>query len=96
MAGSPTLDMGLLMPEHANSNESSPRQQLSPVTRSLSQAVAPFTFDFESQRLFDYEYGQCSKNLNFDYGEQNLFDDIYIKYQLEQEIASIDALVNEF
>jgi PAS domain-containing protein len=96
MAESPSLDMGLLMPDNFNTGELCHQQELSPVTRSLSNDVAPFVFDFDSSKLFEYEYGQCPNNLTMEYEQKTIVDDRYIKYQLEQEIASIDALINEF
>jgi hypothetical protein len=96
MANSPSLAMGLLMFDNVNNNEFIHQQQPSPFSRSLSNVVAPFIFDDESAKLFDYEYDQCSTNTNTQYWPTKTFDDTYIKYQLEQELASIDALINDF
>jgi PAS domain-containing protein len=96
MANSPSLAMGLLMFDNVNSNEFFHQQQPSPISRSLSNVVAPFTFDDESARLFDYEFEQCSTNTNTQYWPTKTIDETYIKYQLEQELASIDALINDY
>jgi len=97
MANSPSLAMGLLMFDNVNNNEFFHQQQLSPpFARSLSNVVAPFIFDDEPAQLFEYKYDQCSKNTNTQYWPPKTIEDIYMKYQLEQELASIDALINEF
>jgi PAS domain-containing protein len=96
MANSPSLAMGLLMFDNVNNNEFFHQQQPSPFSRSLSNVVAPFIFDDESAKLFDYEYEQCSKNTNAQYWPTKVIDDTYIKFELEQELASIDALINDF
>jgi hypothetical protein len=92
MAHSPTLAMGLLMFDNVNTNEFFHQQQLSPFSRSLSNVVAPFIFDDESAKLFDYEFDQNTQY----WPTKTTIDDTYIKYQLEQELASIDALINDF
>jgi len=96
MANSPSLAMGLLMFENVNNNEFFHQQQPSPFIRSLSNVVAPFIFDDESAQLFEYEYDQCSANTNMQYWPTKSINDTYIKYQLEQELASIDALIDDF
>ncbi len=96
MVNSPSLAMGLLMFENVNSNEFVHQQQSSPFIRSLSNVVAPFIFDDESTKLFEYEYDQRSTNINMQYWPTKPINDTYIKYQLEQELASIDELFNDF
>ena len=96
MANSPSLAMGLLMFDNVNSNEFFQQQQPSPISRSLSNVVAPFIFDDESAKLFDYEFEQCSTNTSTQYWPTKTIDETYIKYQLEQELASIDALINDY
>jgi PAS domain-containing protein len=96
MAHSPSLAMGLLMFDNVNSNEFVHQQQSSPFIRSLSNVVAPFIFDDESTKLFEYEYDQRSTNINMQYWPTKPINDTYIKYQLEQELASIDELFNDF
>ncbi|UJR09105.1 hypothetical protein I4U23_013352 [Adineta vaga] len=97
VADSPSLSMGLLMFDSNNSNESfQQQQQSSPITRSLSNVVAPFIFDDETAQLFQYQYNQYSTNSNMYYWSSKTIDDTYMKYQFEQELASIDALINEF
>ncbi len=96
MANSPSLSMGLLMFENVNNNEFFHQQQPSPFTRSLSNVVAPFIFDDESAQLFEYEYDQCSTKTNMQYWPTKPINDTYIKYQLDQELASIDALIDDF
>jgi len=88
MANSPSLAMGLLMFDNVNNNEFFYQQQPSPFIRSLSNVVAPF--------VFDDEYDQCSTNSNMQYWPIEIIDETFIKCQLEQELASIDALINEF
>jgi len=95
-ANSPSLAMGLLMFDNINTNEFFHQQEPSPFTRSLSNVVAPFISDNESEQLFQYEYDQCSTNLNMQYWPIEAINDTYIKYQFEQELASIDALINDF
>ncbi|CAF3422294.1 unnamed protein product [Rotaria socialis] len=92
---SPSLAMGLLWPECVCKDEPCHGQQLSPVTRSLSQVVAPVIFDDESAQVFQHQYEQCATHVPLEYWQENLIDDTYMKYQLEQELASIDALINE-
>jgi hypothetical protein len=88
MANSPSLAMGLLMFDNVNNNEYfHQQQQSSPFNRSLSNVVAPFIFDNESSQLFEYEFDQYSTKT---------IDDKLFKYQLEEELASIDALINDF
>jgi len=96
MAYSPSLARGLLMFDNVNNNEFFRQQQPSPFVRSLSNVVAPFIFDDESAQLFQYEFNQCSSNPNMQYWPIKTIDDTYIKCQLEQELASIDALINDF
>jgi PAS domain-containing protein len=96
MANSPSLAMGLLMFDNSNNNEFFHQQQLSPCTRSLSNVVAPFIFDDESSTIIKYEYEQCPININMQYSPTKIIDDTYMKYQLEQELASIDALIDDF
>ncbi|CAF1461839.1 unnamed protein product [Adineta steineri] len=97
MAHSPSLSMGLLMFDNgSNSNDFFHQQHPSPFTRSLSNAVAPFIFDNESSQLFQYEYDQYSADTNMQYWTTKTVDDTYMKCQLEQELASIDALINDF
>ncbi|CAF0918279.1 unnamed protein product [Adineta ricciae] len=100
MADSPSLSMGLLMFDNVNNNECSPQQQQqqqpSPISRSLSNVVAPFIFDDETSELFQYQYGQGSTNAPIQYWPSKVIDDTFIKYQFEQELASIDALINDF
>ena len=96
MANSPSLAMGLLMFDNANSNEFLHQQQSPTFLRSLSNVVAPFIFDEESSHLFKYEYDQCSSHTNMQYWPRKTIDDTYIKCELEQELASIDALINDF
>lgn len=98
MADSPSISMGLLMFDNANSNESvHHQQQPSPVAGSLSNVVAPFIFDDETAQLFQYQYDQCVGNaVDGHYWPGKTFDDNFIKYQLEQELASIDALIDDF
>ena len=99
MADSPSLSMGLLMFDNVNSYECSPQQQQqqpSPISRSLSNVVAPFIFDDETSELFQYQYGQGSTNAPVHYWPSKVIDDTFIKYQFEQELASIDALINDF
>ena len=62
----------------------------------LTNSTQIFNFLCELPQLFEYEYGQCPNNLTMEYEQKTIVDDRYIKYQLEQEIASIDALINEF
>jgi len=83
MANSPSLAMGLLMFDNVDHNTC---QQRSPsFTRSLSNVVAPFIFNDESAQFFD-----------IDYCPNTTFDDTFMKLQLEQELASIDALIDEY
>ncbi|CAF1373984.1 unnamed protein product [Rotaria sordida] len=100
MVQSPSLAMGLLMSDNTtttnNNNEFCHQQQLSPFARTLSNVVAPFIFDDESLQLFEHKYDQCQTNLPMQYWPNKIIDDTYIKYQLEQELASIDALIDEF
>jgi hypothetical protein len=96
MANSPSLAMGLLMFDNVNNNEFFHRQQPSPFSRSLSNVVAPFIFDDESAPVFKYEYDQCSTSTNTQYWPRKTIDSTYIEYQLEQELASIDELFNDF
>ncbi|CAF2987649.1 unnamed protein product [Rotaria sp. Silwood2] len=96
MVQSPSLAMGLLISDNINNNEFCHQQQLSPFTRTLSNVVAPFIFDNESLRLFENEYDSCPTSLPMQYWPMKIIDDTYIKYQFEQELASIDALINEF
>ncbi|CAF2059127.1 unnamed protein product [Rotaria magnacalcarata] len=93
---SPSLAMGLLLPECACKDELCHGQQLSPFARSLSQVVAPFIFDDESAQVFQHQYEQFATHAPREYWQEKLIDDTYMKHQLEQELASIDALVNEF
>jgi hypothetical protein len=90
MANSPSLAMGLLMFDNVNCNEFFHQPQQSPFIRSLSNVVAPFTFDDESARLFEYE------NSNMQYWPIKTMDDTFIKCQLEHELASIDALFSDY
>jgi PAS domain-containing protein len=90
MANSPSLAMGLLMFDNVYTNEFSHQQQPSPVSRSLSNVVAPFIFDDESAQLFAYE------NPNMQFWPIKTMDDTFIKCQLEHELASIDALFNDY
>ena len=94
MANSPSLAMGLLMFDHVNNNEYIHHQQSSPVSRSLSNVVAPFIFDDQSAQF--YEYDQYSANTNSSYWSPKPINETFIKYELEHEIASIDDLINEF
>ncbi|CAF1227353.1 unnamed protein product [Rotaria sp. Silwood1] len=96
MIQSPSLAMGLLMSDNINNNEFCYQQQLSPVTRTLSNVVAPFIWDDESSQLFENQYDQYQTNLPMQYWPEKIIGDTYIKYQLEQELASIDALISEF
>lgn len=90
MANSPSLAMGLLMFDNVNSNDYICQQQTSPTfVRSLSNVVAPFIFDNQSPQFFDFEYEQSMNKISD-------MDDTFAKYQLEQELASIDALINEY
>jgi len=86
--------MGLLMFDNVNNHEFFHQQQPSPpFNRSLSNVVAPFIFDEESSQFFGYEQDQCSA---MQYWSPKPIDDTFIKCQLEEELASIDALINEF
>jgi len=96
MANSPSLAMGLLMFEHVNNHEHFYQQQSSPFSRSLSNVVAPFIFDDQSNQFVDYEYDQCSENTNSSYWSSKSINETFIKYELDQELANIDALINEF
>lgn len=99
LAHSPSLSMGLLISDNGMSNESYPQQQqqLSPFTRSLSQVVAPFIFDDETAKIYEnHHYEQCSKNFCADYWQEKVIEDSYMKYHFEQELASIDALIDEY
>lgn len=96
VANSPSLAMGLLMFDNVNSTEFFHQQQPSPISRSLSNVVAPFIFDDETAKLFEYEYDQCSTNINMQYWPVKSINDTYMKYELEQELASIDALINDY
>ena len=90
MANSPSLAMGLLMFDNVNNNEFFYQQQPSPpFNRSLSN-VAPFIFDDESAQIFNYE------NPNMQYWPIKTMDDTFIKCQLDQELASIDALFVDY
>jgi PAS domain-containing protein len=89
LANSPSLSMGLLMFDNGNTNEFFHQQQSPPFNRSFSN-VAPFTFDDESARLFEYE------NPNMQHWPIKTDDDTYIKCQLDQELASIDALFFDY
>jgi len=96
MANSPSLAMGLLMFDNINYNEFFHQQQTSSFIRSLSNVVAPFIFDDQSSQLFEYGYDQCATNANMQYWSGKTIDDTYIKCELEQELASIDAIINGF
>jgi len=96
LADSPSLAMGLLMFDNVNNNEFFHQQHPPSFIRSLSNAVAPVIFDDESTQLFKYEYDQCSTKTNMQYWPTKTINDTYFKYQLEQELASIDALIDEF
>jgi hypothetical protein len=96
MANSPSLAMGLLMFDNINYNEFFHQQQTSSFIRSLSNVVAPFIFDDQSSQLFEYGYDQCATNTNMQYWSGKTIDDTYIKCELEQELASIDAIINDF
>jgi hypothetical protein len=87
MANSPSLAMGLLMFDQVNNNEFSYQQQPSFFIRSLSNVVSPFIFDDQSDQLFQYEFDQWSTKP---------ISDTYMKYHLEDDLASIDALINDF
>jgi predicted patatin/cPLA2 family phospholipase len=87
MANSPSLAMGLLMFDQVNNNEFSYQQQPSSFIRSLSNVVSPFIFDDQSDQLFQYEFDQWSTKP---------ISDTYMKYHLEDDLASIDAFINDF
>ena len=83
--------MGLLMFDHVNHHEYFPQSsQPSTFARSLSDFVAPFIFDDEPIKLWDYEYAPCATNTQ--YWPRKITDPTYTKYQLDQELANIDAL----
>ena len=87
---SPTLEMGLFFPDTINNHyEFCSQQDLSPLSRPLSKAVAPFMFDTQSLELFDVEHEQCLKNSIDKYWQDSIVDDTYTKYQLEEELAMI-------
>jgi len=97
LAHSPSLSMGLLMFDNVNNHEFFHQQQPSPpFNRSLSNVVAPFIFEDESSQFFGYEHDQYSANTAMQYWSPKPIDDTYIKCQLEEELADIDALINEF
>lgn len=84
--------MGLLM---FDPHELFPQQQqTSTFARSLSDFVAPFIFDDEPIKLWDCEYDQCSPNTQ--YWPTKITNETYVKYQLDQELANIDALLDDF
>ena len=81
---SPTLDMGLLISGNETKYETRSNQS-SPSARSLSNGVAPFTFDGESLPSFHFQ------------PEVNpMIDENLIKTTWADDLASIDALMNEF
>ena len=89
--------MGLLMSDSLNCVDYVSCQQSLPsnsFVRSLSDVVAPFIFNDEPVKSWDYEYEQNLSQTS--YWPSQLTDETYIKYQLEQEMANIDALFDEF
>jgi PAS domain-containing protein len=96
VAHSPSLSMGLLMFDNINNQDIFHQSQLSPFNRSLSNVVAPFIFDDEPSQFLEYEYDQCSAKVDMQYWSPKVIDDTYFKCQLDDELASIDALINDF
>lgn len=95
VANSPSLAMGLLMPEPVNYVDCFSVQQASlsssPFVRSLSN-VAPFIFDDEVGKAWDFEYQSATTQTS--YWPKKITDEDFFKFQLEQELANIDALCN--
>ena len=97
LAHSPSLAMGLLMSDNGSYTELNQQLQLSPLNRSLSQVVAPFIYSDESSPELENQYEQPIISLPTDYRHEKITDDdAFLKYQLEQELASIDALIDEY
>lgn len=94
LATSPSLAMGLLMFDNFHAHDYVHQQNSPTFARSLSNVVAPFIFDEQSSELLDFD--PCGHRLDLDGYPIKSFNDTYMKYQLEQEIASIDALINEY
>lgn len=97
VANSPSLAMGLLMPEPVNFVDCFSVQQSSlsssSFVRSLSN-VAPFIFDDQIGKTWDYEYQPTTNQTS--YWPKKITDEDFFKLEFEQEIANIDALFNGY